>query len=156
MNINITVSRNLCLSYLPVKELDFQQEAFAHVLILTMDFSFAPSNSFRDLYHTKHPHKDLLDDAAVSEVQLDVERHEENSRGTPPLGSAWNAFLSHIQEHVVWTGDQAFVSTADEVGWKIGYRRSTCGRLVSMQLLTLVILYCSYWRIVQAKCLPCT
>jgi hypothetical protein len=61
-----------------------------------------------------------LDDVAVSEVQL--ERHHGKSRGTP-FGSAWNAFLSHTHEHVVWTGDQAFVCTADEVGWKIGYRR---------------------------------
>jgi hypothetical protein len=103
-----------------------------------MDFSFAPSNSFRDLYRTKHPHNtELLDDVAVGEVtvtlQLNaagvcVERQihtgTENSRGTiTPCRSAWNDFLSHAQEHVVWTDDQAFVCTAEEVGWKIGYRR---------------------------------
>jgi hypothetical protein len=90
--------------------------------ILTMDFSFAPSNFFRDLYRTKHPHTELLDDVAVSEVQLDVERRKGNFRGTP-FGSAWNDFLSQVQEHVVWTDDQAFVCAAEEVGWKIGYRR---------------------------------
>jgi hypothetical protein len=88
-----------------------------------MDFSFAPSNLFRDLYRSKHPHTELLDDVAVSEVQIDVERRKGNSRGCTPFGSAWSEFLSQIREHVVWTDDQAFVCAAEQVGWKIGYRR---------------------------------
>lgn len=92
-----------------------------------MDFSFAPSNSFRDLYRTKHPHTELSENdvlrVAVGEIQLDVERrHKGNSRGTH-CGSAWNTFLAHVQEHVVWTDDHAFTCTAQEIGWKIGYRR---------------------------------
>jgi hypothetical protein len=85
--------------------------------------SFAPSNSFRDLYRTKYPHHTKhLDDTGVDEVaEPQIYTGTDKSRGTivPTCSSAWNDLLAHAQEHVVWTDNQG----GEQVGWKIGYRR---------------------------------
>jgi hypothetical protein len=100
----------------------FSKNIEASLPIRTMDFSFAPINRFRDIYRTKHPQSEPLNNGSFSEVQLATERHQGDSSGTP-CRTTWNDFRTSAQQHIVWTDDQAFVCTAEETGWQIGYRR---------------------------------